>query len=215
MPEALRMRKAERLAANFNARASSRMFAARGPFRQSRRAACPPRVFFEECVREGGDAAALKAAAARDRQADAAAREALADKAERRGWVQWPTEGKWQTVRWGASHARLAAQSLRRVRMQRAAAGGEGVTALPGQATCAVCLDEMNGSECRTLACGHLFHGRCIGAWLKLNPQCPLCKQHVPRGLRAPLTRRDARVSLALNTLRQERGRRAATAAPS
>nr|GMD26561.1 E3 ubiquitin-protein ligase CIP8-like [Ipomoea batatas] len=42
---------------------------------------------------------------------------------------------------------------------------------------CAVCLDEMEGgSEGTMLPCKHIFHGRCIDAWLVKANLCPLCR---------------------------------------
>nr|GMD26559.1 E3 ubiquitin ligase BIG BROTHER-like [Ipomoea batatas] len=42
---------------------------------------------------------------------------------------------------------------------------------------CAVCLDEMEtGSEETMLPCKHIFHGRCINAWLEKANLCPLCR---------------------------------------
>ena len=185
MPDSLRLRKAVRLAIVINSRWGA------GP---------PSAAFFEEFVREGGDDAALKAAAARDRAADAAVAAALADEAVKHCWVQWPTEGgRWQPAQWGTARAQLAARSqsrgISRARMRAAidksgAAGRAAALArlrgrgqpqsLPGQDTCAVCLEETSAMVCRTLACGHTFHRRCIGAWLMQKSQCPLCKQDVP-----------------------------------
>ena len=52
---------------------------------------------------------------------------------------------------------------------------------------CAVCLFELPpagaGSQpaVRALpACGHAFHAECIGRWLPLRPECPLCRRPVP-----------------------------------
>ncbi|PNT77275.1 E3 ubiquitin-protein ligase EL5-like [Brachypodium distachyon] len=54
---------------------------------------------------------------------------------------------------------------------------------------CAVCLSELVAgttggscdSEVRMLAgCGHGFHEECIGRWLPLRPECPLCRCPVP-----------------------------------
>ncbi|KAL5219304.1 hypothetical protein ABZP36_019988 [Zizania latifolia] len=66
------------------------------------------------------------------------------------------------------------------------------VAAQPPQ-ECAVCLSELAGpAGCcepessaadyvRTLpGCGHGFHAECIGRWLPLRAQCPLCRLPVP-----------------------------------
>ncbi|RLN42794.1 RING-H2 finger protein ATL74-like [Panicum miliaceum] len=55
---------------------------------------------------------------------------------------------------------------------------------------CAVCLSELpagaeegrSGPEpaVRALpACGHAFHADCIGRWLPLRPECPVCRRPV------------------------------------
>nr|GLL32836.1 RING finger protein 165-like [Ipomoea trifida] len=42
---------------------------------------------------------------------------------------------------------------------------------------CAVCLDEMEaGLEGTMLPCKHIFHERCINAWLVKANLCPLCR---------------------------------------
>ncbi|XP_008660032.1 E3 ubiquitin-protein ligase synoviolin [Zea mays] len=66
-----------------------------------------------------------------------------------------------------------------------AGAGGSPLPAPPHE--CAVCLSELPaGAEAavpvrrRTLpACGHAFHADCIGRWLPLRPECPLCRRPV------------------------------------
>ncbi|KAI5014434.1 probable E3 ubiquitin-protein ligase ATL44 [Hordeum vulgare subsp. vulgare] len=58
---------------------------------------------------------------------------------------------------------------------------------------CAVCLSELAGAAgcsgdsgpsavlVRVLpGCGHGFHDECIGRWLLLRPECPLCRCPVP-----------------------------------
>uniref|UniRef100_A0A0D9VV02 RING-type E3 ubiquitin transferase n=1 Tax=Leersia perrieri TaxID=77586 RepID=A0A0D9VV02_9ORYZ len=46
---------------------------------------------------------------------------------------------------------------------------------------CAVCLSELAGAAVRTLpGCGHGFHEECIGRWLPLRAECPLCRRPVP-----------------------------------
>ncbi|GJN40905.1 hypothetical protein PR202_gn00321 [Eleusine coracana subsp. coracana] len=58
---------------------------------------------------------------------------------------------------------------------------------------CAVCLSELSvtggvgGSSDdeplgvrRLPGCGHGFHAECIGRWLPLRPECPLCRRPVP-----------------------------------
>ena len=42
---------------------------------------------------------------------------------------------------------------------------------------CSICL-EKNGFSSRTLPCGHVFHGQCIGTWYKDNRRCPMCRHY-------------------------------------
>ncbi|KAK8559907.1 hypothetical protein V6N13_016639 [Hibiscus sabdariffa] len=49
---------------------------------------------------------------------------------------------------------------------------------------CVVCLSKIGaGERLRSLSeCRHSFHLRCIDAWLKVRPTCPLCRTDiVPR----------------------------------
>ena len=42
---------------------------------------------------------------------------------------------------------------------------------------CSVCL-EKNGLSSRTLPCGHVFHGQCIGTWYTNDRRCPMCRHY-------------------------------------
>jgi Ring finger domain len=63
--------------------------------------------------------------------------------------------------------------------------------------TCAICQDEMTGSDmCRyLLGCRHIFHQVCIDQWFNRNVRCPVCRAdirtYVPSGStpRPPSTR--------------------------
>ncbi|XP_076944971.1 E3 ubiquitin-protein ligase At4g11680-like [Bidens hawaiensis] len=44
-------------------------------------------------------------------------------------------------------------------------------------AVCSICLERYeNGNELKNLPCNHVFHKDCVEQWLRLNPECPLCK---------------------------------------
>ncbi|CAO2205174.1 unnamed protein product [Urochloa humidicola] len=45
-------------------------------------------------------------------------------------------------------------------------------------AECAVCLGGVEeGETARALpCCTHAFHARCVDAWLRLRPTCPVCR---------------------------------------
>lgn len=46
---------------------------------------------------------------------------------------------------------------------------------------CSVCLSQMcRGEKVRVLPlCDHRYHADCIGAWLKNNTTCPLCRSKI------------------------------------
>uniref|UniRef100_A0A0D9Z8J1 RING-type domain-containing protein n=1 Tax=Oryza glumipatula TaxID=40148 RepID=A0A0D9Z8J1_9ORYZ len=64
----------------------------------------------------------------------------------------------------------------------------------PAAQECAVCLCELAGAAgcsepeaaaaaVRTLpGCGHGFHAECIGRWLPLRAECPICRRPVVTG---------------------------------
>lgn len=42
---------------------------------------------------------------------------------------------------------------------------------------CCICMAEFDQhTEIRRTICGHCFHGKCLGGWLKVNHTCPLCR---------------------------------------
>jgi len=42
---------------------------------------------------------------------------------------------------------------------------------------CCICMGEFDQqAEIRRTTCGHCFHGKCLGGWLKVNYTCPLCR---------------------------------------
>lgn len=46
-----------------------------------------------------------------------------------------------------------------------------------GDRTCIICREEM--LEAKKLACGHMFHARCLQSWLKRQLSCPTCRSSV------------------------------------
>jgi hypothetical protein len=87
------------------------------------------------------------------------------------------------------SRAPMSSASDDEARCGATAAAGAGGSPLEPKPPheCAVCLSELPaGDEAavpvrrRTLpACGHAFHADCIGRWLPLRPECPLCRRPV------------------------------------
>jgi hypothetical protein len=51
---------------------------------------------------------------------------------------------------------------------------------------CCICLSAFSGEgpdhEVRSAACGHVFHSRCLGNWLRMRRSCPLCRCDVCAG---------------------------------
>lgn len=43
-----------------------------------------------------------------------------------------------------------------------------------GDRTCIICREEMEAAK--KLACGHIFHARCLQSWLKRQLSCPTCR---------------------------------------
>ncbi|XP_043363393.1 E3 ubiquitin-protein ligase TTC3 isoform X7 [Dermochelys coriacea] len=44
---------------------------------------------------------------------------------------------------------------------------------------CIICHEELSQEDVCALECGHSFHRRCIGTWLKTQRTCPTCRVHV------------------------------------
>eukprot|EP01137_Pigoraptor_chileana_P007022 Opistho-2@52007 len=52
---------------------------------------------------------------------------------------------------------------------------------------CAICLGDYEDTEVlRELPCGHIFHLRCVDAWLPREKSCPCCKRDIDKP--APVT---------------------------
>ncbi|KAL6631348.1 hypothetical protein ACP70R_028198 [Stipagrostis hirtigluma subsp. patula] len=49
---------------------------------------------------------------------------------------------------------------------------------------CSICLEALRrGEACSAVpACGHVFHGECIGAWARSKGTCPLCRVKIAPG---------------------------------
>ncbi len=42
---------------------------------------------------------------------------------------------------------------------------------------CPICMERYRkNSRLRALPCGHVFHGKCVGFWLRLHSTCPMCR---------------------------------------
>ncbi|CAN6289202.1 unnamed protein product [Urochloa humidicola] len=89
------------------------------------------------------------------------------------------------TVAACATAAVLALTSPSHGEARSSAAVAEAALPAPSR-ECAVCLSELMPAGAppaavRALpACGHAFHADCIGRWLPLRPECPLCRRPVP-----------------------------------
>lgn len=46
-----------------------------------------------------------------------------------------------------------------------------------GDRTCIICREEMTSAK--VLACGHMFHARCLQSWLKRQLTCPTCRANI------------------------------------
>ncbi|KAL0414340.1 UNVERIFIED_CONTAM: RING finger protein 11 [Sesamum radiatum] len=47
--------------------------------------------------------------------------------------------------------------------------------------SCSICLEEiLNGTRVTRLPCLHVFHGDCVGRWLRGSHACPLCRYPLP-----------------------------------
>ncbi|GMH36307.1 hypothetical protein BSKO_04175 [Bryopsis sp. KO-2023] len=50
-----------------------------------------------------------------------------------------------------------------------------------GSASCPICLEEYQKGEKLTVlpVCGHKFHSKCVGRWLRTRGDCPICRRCV------------------------------------
>jgi len=50
------------------------------------------------------------------------------------------------------------------------------------QSTCSICLEDFKAEDtCRQLYCEHIFHDKCIEAWLARHSNCPNCKKDITK----------------------------------
>ncbi|KAG6675065.1 putative RING-H2 finger protein ATL71 [Carya illinoinensis] len=59
--------------------------------------------------------------------------------------------------------------------------------------SCSICLDDYKESDVLQLLpdCGHLFHPNCIHPWLRMHPNCPLCRNTLVPVSNTTLSRSD------------------------
>ena len=43
---------------------------------------------------------------------------------------------------------------------------------------CLICLEDMY-DELKATSCGHVFHKKCILAWLNISNNCPTCSHNI------------------------------------
>ena len=93
----------------------------------------------------------------------------------------WPAQVEVAEKRRGLSEEELA-------RLSAVAWPREGSANAEVDATCAICLAEMEeGERVRVLpSCGHAFHGECADSWLRIRRTCPLCVTVVTAPLAEP-----------------------------
>ena len=44
---------------------------------------------------------------------------------------------------------------------------------------CPICLESLKDEDNYVSKCKHVFHNKCIDAWLDGNVSCPKCRRHV------------------------------------
>jgi len=77
----------------------------------------------------------------------------------------------------GASSSGLDDAAIARLPCFVVVSRGAGAAAAATE-KCAVCLGAVEeGETARALpSCAHAFHARCVDAWLRLRPTCPVCR---------------------------------------
>jgi len=76
----------------------------------------------------------------------------------------------------GASSSGLDDAAIARLPCSVVVSRGAGAAAAATATECAVCLGAVEeGETARALpSCAHAFHARCVDAWLRLRPTCPV-----------------------------------------
>ena len=46
---------------------------------------------------------------------------------------------------------------------------------------CTICLEYITPKTRISICCGVQCHKRCLLKWLRINPQCPLCKRDIEK----------------------------------
>jgi len=109
-------------------------------------------------------------------------------------WMPWGyirlallhDEARWNAVRRGLM-MRPAAEIEVRVRVERADADAAAIAvsraiagsiAAANSMVCTICMEAVQ-AEARYLPCMHAFHRGCIGAWLRRQRTCPVCRSEL------------------------------------
>lgn len=51
---------------------------------------------------------------------------------------------------------------------------------------CSICLETINSKHNKVTKCGHTFHKKCIGKWLKTKSSCPMCRKTIKKHTKKP-----------------------------
>lgn len=43
---------------------------------------------------------------------------------------------------------------------------------------CSICMNNINENNGGYLDCGHCFHNDCLGKWIEIKTDCPMCRKH-------------------------------------
>ncbi|KAF5195219.1 hypothetical protein FRX31_015194 [Thalictrum thalictroides] len=54
---------------------------------------------------------------------------------------------------------------------------------LDSEDVCAICIEDMEGDEVRTIGCNHTFHNKCISKWVEEKATCPSCRFNMSSSL--------------------------------